>query len=587
MRRQPPIPSGALLTLALLAASSTGAAPQTAATPGPETVPPDTLEALHGRVVDVLPSPDATGVNDFFVVLEAAPPDDSAAAAAGLPGRPAPSHYLVDDFHLVFLIEYSHSLLFADYVGGGRAGELGHAVASPAAVARHVSAEDLPLRLTGVEVEEREVNGGPARVIVATDSLYPDWPGSLRAFALAEIDPGCPTPDFHHRYVQVPVSYDHPEWGTFELYYELSSDFDPSRATVIVPTDGQRTFSQVGWADRYRELFGLSQNVATYEYRGMDCARIPGLLRPDRDWARAYEALKLANVVEDIERIRRDLPGDGPTHVLGGSGTAMVGLEYLAKYREHVDRAFLMSFMKDAEASSVAGVEFFKEFLAERGLEDEWATIHDAYSGAGEPAADPVALKQVLFLVQRLLYYDQDEAAALIEEVARGERKRYDRWTDQLGTVNFFVRSAQRYRPWVVVFMWETNIPTSPPGEPGINWPFLEEGRPVAELVRRGEIDARKYDVTGLEDVSTGVLLLAGTLDQVAPVEETARIHLALPDSRLAIFEAYHTLARPPEAREARNRLAELVFRYGAWSAEVEEFFDSEEAEAAGLVEVR
>jgi pimeloyl-ACP methyl ester carboxylesterase len=551
MRWQAPITSGMLPALALLAAFSTAApAPAAAASPAPATLHADTLHDLHAHVIDLLPSPDATGVNDFFVVLEA-----------------APWRYLVDDFHLVFLIEHSHGLLFAD------------------SLAADLSTAQLRVRLTGVEVEERQVNGQPARVIVAADSLYPDWPASPRGFALAEIDPGCPAPDFHHRYVRVPVSYDHPEWGTFELYYELSSDFDPSRPTVIVPTDGQRTFSQVGWADRYRQMFGLSQNVATYEYRGMHCAPIPGLLRPERDWGRAYEALKLANVVEDIERIRRDLPGDGPTYVLGGSGTAMVGLEYLAKYHEHIDRAFLMSLMKDAEASSVAGVDFFRRFLAEHHLADEWAAIRAAASSPGEPPAHPLSLEQVLFLVQRLLYHDQDEAAALIREVAAGQPERYDRWTAQLGSVDFFVRSAQRYRPWAVVFMWETNVPTAPPGEVDINGPFLAMGRPVADLVGRGAVTGRQYRLTGLEDVSTEVLLLAGTRDQVVPVEETDRIHRALPDSRFAIFEAYHTLAGPPEARAARNRIAELFFRHGFRSAEVQEFLASDEA--SGLVEVR
>lgn len=137
----------------------------------------------------------------------------------------------------------------------------------------------------------------------------------------------------------MPVSYQNPDGETFLLYYELCSDFDESRPTVIIPTDAQRSLSQVGWADKYKEMFELEEyNTVTFEYRGMYASGIPEVSNPGLDWSRAYQILNSDNAVEDIERIRRDLMGDRQVFILGGSGTAMMGLKYISRYPQNVKK---------------------------------------------------------------------------------------------------------------------------------------------------------------------------------------------------------------------------------------------------------
>jgi pimeloyl-ACP methyl ester carboxylesterase len=496
---------------------------------------PESLVVLKGKIVDVIEKRDSETVPDFYLKIEKI---DSKKPELG-------EHYFLDDFFIVYLIENAHSLIFSDYLS------------------KDIAEKNITVKLEEVLIEQKDVNGELKNMITAVEKFYPDYQKSEESYEYKEVNPGCPEPDFYHRYIKVPISYDHPEWGEFELYYELCGDFQEGKPTLMVPTDGQRTFPQVGWADRYKKIFNTSLNVVTYEYRGMYCSDIFGFQKKKKDWVRIYESLNSDNVIEDIENIRKDLLGDKKINILGGSGTAMMGLKYLSKYHQNVDRAYLMSFFKDAQGSSESGIKFFNEFLEKNNLEKAYSEIVQKQE---------VKIEQLLFLIQRLLYYDQDKAVQLIEKVSQNDLTLVDQLTDQLGTVDYFIRSAQKYKPWTVVFMYETNIKTSEKGTPDINYPFYKEAEPLNELAEQGLIPKKKFDIQNLENISTEVLLLAGTQDQVAPVEETIRIHKQLPHSKLAVFKAYHCLEGPPEAKKARNDLVDLFFLHGSASKELNDY---------------
>jgi len=494
---------------------------------------------LQGKIIDVVKKRDSDDIHDIYLKIE----------KTNLKEPESEQYYFVDDFFIIFLLESTHSLIFADYTSSD------------------ISSKNLYVKFEGIVVEQRNIDGVHQNVITEVNVFFPDYPASETSYEYRKINPGCPEPSYHHRYITVPISYDHLEWGELELYYELCSDYDEKKPTVIVPTDGQRTFSQVGWADRYKQIFDISLNVVTYEYRGMYCSCIPSLQKEKRDWYKIYESLNSDNVVEDIERIRLDLLGDKKIGILGGSGTAMIGLKYLSKYHKNVDRAFLMSFFKDAKGSSESGIQYFEEFLKKNDLEHNYADI---------VSNRMVKIEQILFLIQRLLYFDRNKAVELIEEVSRNELTLFEQLTDQLGTVDYFVRSAKKYKPWTVVFMFETNIITSAGGTPDINYPFLKEAEPLIELVDQGIIPREKFDIPNLKDIATEVLLVGGTLDQVAPIKETLRVHNELPNSRFIIFEAYHCLEQPPESKQARNDLVDLFFLFGGRSEELNSYLKIE-----------
>jgi len=434
---------------------------------------------------------------------------------ATLPDEDQKKIYFIDDFFLTYIIEQTYKVLLSDYVN------------------QDVSSLEISLKLENVSLAAGTVNGRPVTFITRVERIWPDFPRSEESY--------------------------------------LCSDFDENKPTILIPIDGQRTFSQVGWADKYKKMFGLEFNTVIYEYRGMYCSRIPELDSRNIDWPRAYELLNSDNVVEDIERIRRDLLGDKKINILGGSGTAMIGLKYIARYPENVDRAFLMSFFKDARGSSEAGVAYFQRFLKKNNLEK-------VYDQAWQQP--DVERAQLLFLIQRLLYYDENEVKELIRETSQGDFIRYKKYTRLLGTVDFFVRSIQKYKPWTVVFMYETNMPTGVEEKYDVNYPFLEIARPLLNIyAETPTYQEHLFDIKNLEKVTSEILLVGGTLDQVAPVSELVRIHRVLPHSRLALFEAYHCLAAPQAARICRNDLANLFFLYGLDSRKLSEYLESSRAE--------
>ncbi|GAB4180535.1 MAG: hypothetical protein Kow00108_16970 [Calditrichia bacterium] len=493
-------------------------------------------KSLIGKIIEVIPKQSSTSGNDVFIKFKSL--NDT-------------SIYLIDDFYTIYMIEYAHKILLEDYI-------------------HCIDTMNIIVRFDNITKSARKVNGLKQTFITDWKKIYPKYPDTTLSFLYEEINPGIPEEDFYQRFITVPVSYKDSSRGTFKLYYELCSDYDPKKPTILIPTDGQRTLSQVGWADRYKKMFNLEYNTVTYEYRGMFCSKIPLIEKKGADWKTIYGILNSDNVVEDIERIRRDLLGDKPFYILGGSGTAMIGLKYIAKYPQNVKRAFLMSFFKDARGSSESGVMFFTNFLKEN-------TLLDAFFKAIENPS--VNKEHLLFLIQRLLYFNKEETKNLIIDVSQGDLNRYRKYTRMVGTVDYFIRSAQKYKPWTVVFMFETNIPTQLDKRLDINYPFLKMAEPLLSVFENPEeYKKRLFYIKNLETVNTEILLVAGTMDQVAPVSELKRIHNELPNSKLALFKAYHSLQAPEGARQCRNQMTNIFFKYGFNSDELENFLQKSKA---------
>ncbi len=150
-------------------------------------------------------------------------------------------------------------------------------------------------------------------------------------------------PDFHHRYVEVPLDHWNPEVGTFTLYYELSSNFTFDRPTVFYIVDSQQ---YAHGADRTVDEYGFSDslNLVLIEYRGRTHSPID-LRNPDGsvDWMKAYRLLASHQAVDDIEAVRRDLFKEAPDtriYLYGRSGGGYLIHEYLSEYPTGAARAF-------------------------------------------------------------------------------------------------------------------------------------------------------------------------------------------------------------------------------------------------------
>ena len=381
-----------------------------------------------------------------------------------------------------------------------------------------------------------------------------------------DVDDSLPAADELHRYIKVPIFYDKPELGTFELYCELNSDFDGSKPIVLIPSDPQQTGSWVGAADRNKKIFGIDYNVAVFQYRGSFGSAIKGLEnKSGYDWHKVYEAFTWSTGVEDIERVRQELVGpEGKIYLAGGSGLATMAMLYLEKYHQFVERAFLMSFYVDAHVGSDGPDDFFRKFLHDRNLS---ATFDRALSN------EKIKEKQLFHLLQRLLYSSQDRAQKLIEEVAQGKTTVYEEESEQHGQVDYFIGYVQRYWPQLVVFMYETNVPPKV-ARKDINEPFLLMGGPIAKLVQQGKLDAQYMNTGPLGKVSTDILFVAGEKDQVTPINVTQDIQKQVPKSRLAVMKGYHCLTDEPKLRA---KMMNTFFAYGGHSKDFEALLHSAE----------
>jgi len=156
-----------------------------------------------------------------------------------------------------------------------------------------------------------------------------------------------PIEDFYHRSIELPIDYANPKEGTFIQYYEITSNFDFKKPTIVFFEDAQQEFTIPGNVDELAERYHFFQhfNVLYYHHRGREYSYIE---LKDRDgtvnWERAYRVLSSNQVIEDIEHIRKNLFKEKPdTKILiyGRSGGGCLVQRYLAKYSQYVHRAFI------------------------------------------------------------------------------------------------------------------------------------------------------------------------------------------------------------------------------------------------------
>lgn len=353
--------------------------------------------------------------------------------------------------------------------------------------------------------------------------------------------------DFFHRFIQVPRNYDKAYSGTFNLYYEICKDFDSAKPTVMVPSDGQMEESIVGRVDAYRKSVGPDVNIVTFQYRGKHNSKIE-----INDWEEAAEILSIDQAIEDIESVRIDLLGDRPMYLWGGSGLGIMGLKYLSRYHKNVSRALLFSISQDAKGLSEAGNTFFLEFLHKFSLEQKFRTIL---------SENKIDKRQFMYVLQRLLYSNQQKANTLIKKMAENDFSLFQSLNDETGQLSEEISKIVKDHPDIAVWMFETNIPKDEiDGIPDINFPFVEMGRPLFDLAEKGIIKNNFLTTPGLEKVSTEVLLVAGEMDQVTPEAETLKIHQQLPSSTHLLFRAYHSLMDIPQCR---NEMSGVFFKDG------------------------
>ncbi|HAM36205.1 MAG TPA: hypothetical protein DEB40_02250 [Elusimicrobia bacterium] len=183
----------------------------------PTSAEPSAQNNICAIIREVIEQQSLFAINNFALVLRST---DCPNAQSG----DAATVYLVNDDAVIRLIEETHHILFDDFVGK--------------------TPEPFRVEFQNARTDSVTIAGRRFQRIAAVKAVKVDAGSTFQQYT--DFNPTCPEPDAHHRYVDAPISYAHPEQGTFRLYYEVNSDFDKAKPVVLVPTDAQRDSSQVG-----------------------------------------------------------------------------------------------------------------------------------------------------------------------------------------------------------------------------------------------------------------------------------------------------------------------------------------------------
>lgn len=149
------------------------------------------------------------------------------------------------------------------------------------------------------------------------------------------------------RTIQVPLDYSNSHSETASLTFEFGATYDEHKPTIILVADGQQFFIRPGAAAQLQQkIFGPRFNVVGLITRGSTPAFVNAALDANSkpDWIRAWHFFNSDQWIEDIDSVRRQVVGnDGNIMLYGRSGGAYLVHQYLAKYGNHVSRAFTQS----------------------------------------------------------------------------------------------------------------------------------------------------------------------------------------------------------------------------------------------------
>ena len=371
--------------------------------------------------------------------------------------------------------------------------------------------------------------------------------------------------DATHRFLSVPYDFEHPEWGTLRLYYETNTDFDPAKPTLMHILDGQSPQFAAGAPDRMKKDYGLELNIVQIEHRGMPASPTPLVSAGGRtDWAKAYAVFRSANVIRDIDAVRRDLLGsEGRIRILGQSGGAILACQYLAAFGRWVDRAIIERGTDNLATTIERNRAFFFDALKSQGVWDAYLRILDR---------KPIPTIQFLWLLSKM-GYDYAPAdgmqARLIRELEEGNLSSYEALGRKYGLVDSQSEAIISFGPFAVVRLFEVFFPVIEVSPVESSYGLM---KPLfAPLLGLKAQDALKPKIINLEKEMAGVhaetMILAARWDHVVAYQDSIDLSRIIPRSRVILFDDTHLMLKN---RTCRYHLVKAFLEEGLRAPDID-----------------
>jgi|GEM_PF-4454410 len=399
------------------------------------------------------------------------------------------------------------------------------------------------------------------------------------------------------RYLELPLDYDSPTDGSFRLYYEVNSDYNPDKPLVLEFIDPQQPFKTT--ADEQKKIMGLDVNLIYIQNRGFQKSFIPQLLTGTQiQWKKAFKILDSNNLIRDAEMVRRDYirtfkPRDRRFFIVGASGGGMLACQYLAKFPENVDKAIFGYSTFDNTGCCVWNKINFQSRL--RAFDEN--LLYSLDKILKEPQKYSIHKESLCFMIQRLGYeftHYEPKVSELVQDIVSRKFQKYDESLKEVSKLKLLfdlsfenkemldlvqklfsatdhrdafkqivschlpamVRIAEFLSP--LDFNRKDRIAYDADIEiDGFCYVFLPR---IAAFLNEGEIRPRYINCFRQLDqsrVKADILLVGGYFDHTVPYQELMRFGALFPESRVALLNDGHSL---PENKEFYRRLTKYFF---------------------------
>jgi len=388
--------------------------------------------------------------------------------------------------------------------------------------------------------------------------------------------------DFYNRNIEVPIDYDHPEGGTFKLYYQLSANFDYNQPSIFFLNDVQQGHGAPGEIDALAESYQLDEslNLVRYEPRGREYSYIE-LHNDDGtvNWEKAYRVLSSRQLVEDIERVRQDLFSNHPDTkicLFGRSGGGYLVQEYLAKYSNHVDRAFIRCAPNPLIMKKLGHLE-------SKAFQDSLNAVDPALYGKLKVVLEKniVPEMDLMWLMWQLPYGLENPGriqAQIINELYENNADTYDLYTEEkgLGFAKFQARKPMVEKELGVGWLLRPLecdgcyvLGPAPEYIDPLYYCLRELSSQYIKLVEEKRVPPPVYpSLEKFKQIESEVFCLMGKHDHMSPYQIGIELGNYIKNYELFITDDNHLLNKH---KDCYPLLRNAFFKYGLGSRELDE----------------
>jgi len=394
-----------------------------------------------------------------------------------------------------------------------------------------------------------------------------------------------PVEDFYNRSIELPVDYENPEAGTFLQYYQLTSNFDFNRPTIFFFQDIAQQYGMPGEIDKLAKEYNFFDdfNVVYYQIRGRQYSFIE-LKNPDGsvNWEKAYKLLSSDQVIEDIERIRRDLFKEKPeTKILlyGRSGGGFLIQRYLAKYSNFVQRAFIRAAPNSVIIKQLGYPESKYFYNTLNGID---STLYTKLKIILKE--EVVSRDQLLWILRSIPYASKnpgEELTNLINDLYDGKKDIYQQYLGKKGFDFSKWEKSEKDLSLRDIGMYFCPLEVSADfmlnPDPEYIDPFYEImkrfSEPYLKLIREGKVKSPTFPpLETFKKVETEVFYLAGRYDHVSDYHIGIELGKYFKNYELFIADDNHTMSIH---KECYPLLRNTFFKYGTGSKELQNVRDN------------